>query len=301
MPCCLKPDADVLIDAARLHPGEAFNPSLIEHRGKLLMPYRVGPGGSTLHVAELGPDLQPVRTVPVRPRHRLCAGGCEDPRAFVWRGRLHLSFTGVELVPVGKVTPGRDYAWPLTVRGGDVLRVRTHVLFCRLDDGLKAEETLAPACPGRNEWWEKNWGFFEATGELLCVYRPGPRHDVRHVAGGRELVPLEATPAPAWPETHGGPAPVPHGGLLWAFPHDTSYRTYCHAFDPKPPFRVQSYLPKPLMEPRPLPGHPKGHVQFAAGAVFRDGKLLLAYGEHDARCRIATFDAAALEKAMVPL
>ena len=95
----LTPERIITLDPRRLahSPDNThYNASVIDHGGRLLLAYRVGRGGSHLHMAELdAADLQPVRTAHLWPlNHELCHAGREDPRLFVHRGQLHMSFCG---------------------------------------------------------------------------------------------------------------------------------------------------------------------------------------------------------------
>src|SRR5262249_7025394 len=83
----------------RLGISQAFNPSLIEWRGELLLCYRDWPGASRLWTCPIDRrTLQPADTpVMLQINHPLCAGGREDPRLFIHRDRLHMQLSGVEM------------------------------------------------------------------------------------------------------------------------------------------------------------------------------------------------------------
>src|SRR5690606_34380981 len=103
--------------------------------------------------AELDDGLKPLRTV-VLPqlRHPRANYGREDPRLFVFRGRLHIAYIGVQGTGQG---------------------VATHQMYARLTDDLRVEEVFHPEYAFRREW-EKNWQFFEWENELFAVYSIAP-------------------------------------------------------------------------------------------------------------------------------
>ena len=100
----------------------AFNPSLIDWRGRLLFCYRDNWSGSRLWMCELNPTTLQPQNKPVQLvlRHPLCAGGQEDPRLFVFQDRLHVQFSGVEM------------------RNGSI---RVHLLHARLTGDYRAGKT----------------------------------------------------------------------------------------------------------------------------------------------------------------
>jgi predicted GH43/DUF377 family glycosyl hydrolase len=246
---------------------------------------------------ELGPDLKPVWPVRYRklhPRHDRCAGGRDDPRLFVYRGRLHASFTGVE------------------VRGESTI---AHVLLARLGSDWQVEECWEPHYPKRAAW-EKNWAFFDAGGVLHAVYGLQPHRVLRfdergqHVAAEFET---DARLAWGWGYLRGGAPPVKVGDEYWhwfhgALDHAPGTRTYTGAVvvfdaDPASGFRVKRWTPEPVLLPSDVGGDPQRPVKvvFPAGALLEDGKWLVSFGLDDGACLIARYDHDAIERMLVPV
>lgn len=266
--------------------GYAFNAGLIRHAGHLLMCYRVGWAGSDVHVAVLADALTPVRSVRLDLGHRRAGFGREDPRLFVHRGRLHVSFTGFE------VTPPRG--------------MRTSVLYARLSDDLRVEEVFYPDYSRRSYPHEKNWVFFDHDGDLYCVYSIEP-HVVLRVDGNRAETAHESDTPFAWSGGHlrGGASPVRVGDRWYHWFHgrrdaDTSYNVGCYAFDARPPFRVLAMTPHPVLwaDPADNARHPHPNyaaVAFPGGAVLEGGVWRVAMGWNDRGIRVAEWDAAAVD------
>lgn len=290
-----RPLRTVALSRKRLHPAaHQFNCSIQEWRGRLLLAYRTARAGSQLHVAELDQDtLQPIRTTKLRLSHDRAPGAQEDPRLFTFRGRLYLHFTGVE------TEHGQAY---------------TCQLLARLDDSLKVEAVWYPDYGGRTWPMEKNWQFFEHSGELFTVYSMQP-HVVLHVPEGPDgftrAYPFRTvdTPLPwAWGAKRGGASPVLVGDEYWCFFHGAKdvagqrvYSGGAYTFEARPPFAPKRITPQPILLPGEKTGDCWANVVFPCGAIPRGGKWLVSYGYQDAECRIAEYDHADIEKAMVPV
>lgn len=277
------------LNERNLHPGSPglrFNPSLIEWRGGYLFAWRSGWAGSDIYLThmdrEFAPHGPPIRLELFHPRQ--ANYGREDPRLFLFRGRLHVSYIGVE-----------GY-------NGRVLR--TSQLYARIGDDLRVEQVFAPRYARRNAW-EKNWSFFEHGGQLYAVYSIAPHRIVR-VDGERvELAHETPTPLP-WKggEMRGGAAPVLVGDEWWSFFHDrveeNGFRTYragLYTFEDRPPFRVQRMIAGPLLvaDPRDKPGDQYAAVIWPGGAVRDGDDWVLACGVHDRWSRLERFAHADLE------
>lgn len=261
-----------------------FNGSLVEYGGRLLLATRRGEAGARLFLSELGPDLQPRRTRRLDVVTPFPAAGLEDPRLFVHRRRLHCAFTAVE---------------------ADAAGLRTHVMVARLTDDFRADRVWLPDYPGRAAW-EKNWQFFSREGALYSVYSVRPHIILRHRAGRADIVATTAGP-PGWPgqRLRGGAPPVRVGGEYYHFFHavrsDGPHPVYwagVYTFAARPPFNVVRAAAAPLLEPdaHDRPDGAAKSVVFPCGAVRRGGEWLVSYGYHDYECRVAAFDAAALER-----
>lgn len=252
-------------------PGKRFNSSLIRWENGYVLCWRNGWAGSDLFVCRMNGQLQPVGpATKLEIHHPDAAYGREDPRLFVFRGQLHVSFTGV----VGQ--NGR--------------LAQTNVLYASLGPKFAVEQVFAPRYHHRAQS-EKNWMFFEHDDELHCVYSIFP-HRVLTVMGERIKATVETQVRFPWHggEPRGGPAPVLVGDEWWAFFHDRIestglriYRTGLYTFDRDPPWTIRRYLPRPIVvaDTSNKPADQYAAVVWTAGAV-RDGHLWhLCDGIHD--------------------
>lgn len=265
--------------------GYAFNAGLVRYQGRLLMSYRTDWAGAHCHVAELAEDYTPqfTRVLPelAHPRANV---GREDPRLFVFRGRLHVAYIGVE-----------------RAAGGGVV---TNQMYARLTDDLRVEEVFYPEYQYRRAW-EKNWQFFEWAGELFAVYSIAP-HVVLHVLGNKAY-PFAETPTPfAWSGGHlrGGAPPVLVGDRFYHWFHGRRdagwvYNVGLYAFEARPPFRVLGLTPDPLLagDPAATDGN-YCPVTFPQGAVLEGGRWKVAMGWNDRKVKIGEWDAAAVDRAL---
>jgi predicted GH43/DUF377 family glycosyl hydrolase len=272
--------------------GEHVNGSLIHYHGRRLFFYRVKrAGGSDIAVAELSTNYEVERTIMLPLLHERAAIAREDPRPFIHRDRLHVSFVGVEVI-----------------RG----ELAINQLFARLADDLCVEEIFAPHWPGR-QGWEKNWTFFDCDGDLFAVYSISP-HVVLLIQGnGAEEVARSHGP-PNWSGGHlrGGASPVRVGGeyLCWFHgmaepPHFMArdrrrYSVGVYTFIAEPPFYVTRYSPVPLLwaDPRTRPKAVWADVLFPVGAVFERNTWLVSMGVHDNWTEIVKWNSADVERAL---
>jgi predicted GH43/DUF377 family glycosyl hydrolase len=229
----------IRFDETNLAPGKQgkrFNPSLIAWEGAYLLAYRDGWRGSQIWLQRLDRAFVPVGdAVQLELFHpREGNYGREDPRAFMFRGQLHIAYIGV----VG----------PRVIR-------HTSVLYARINnDTLKVEQIFYPHYEKRNSW-EKSWSMFEHENELYAVYSIAP-HRILHIDGERAEMAYE-TPSPLpWKpgtEMRGGASPLLIGDEWWSFFHSRTEhprRTYMagvYCFDSKPPFRITRFCPEPIM------------------------------------------------------
>lgn len=254
-----------------------FNCSLLEHQGRLLLASRQGWLGAQVYLSELGADYQPRWTRLLDITHPRAPEGIEDPRLFLFNGRLHCAFTGLE----------RD-APPRTL----------HQMVCRLDDQGRVEEVWLPEYAGRVDC-EKNWQFFEHEGELYSVYTVAPHVVLRHRDRRAEKVARTLFPSP-WAGYHlrGGAPPVRVGNEFYHFFHTrcdvggrSEYAIGVYTFAVGPPFTVQRVTRGPILLPddHDRPAGQVLSVVFPCGVMLRRDQWVLSYGYHDRECRIAVF------------
>lgn len=254
----------------------AFNPSIAVVNGTTWLAFRHALCGSSIFVVPLDAGRQPL-TPPklLRLSHPRCLAGQEDPRFFWWQGRLHIAFSGVELVGQQTVV---------------------HLLHAELDSDLNVVRTWQPQYAARATW-EKNWGAFEVEDTLYSVYMPSPVHVVlRHdgdtavqVAGHHWRPPFML---------RGGASPVRVGDEFWCFAHTPKYELALYTFGLD--FAPERLVPRVLLADRSVtrPRNEKPAI-YPCGAVQVGEHMLVSYGLHNSHCEVAEFDMAILNKAMV--
>lgn len=248
----------------------AINAGIIEFNNRILLAYRTGWAGALIHIADLTTDWRVIRTKTINGLTRAEANyGREDPRLFIHRDKLHVSYIGVQ---------GR--------RGG----VWTYQCYARLDDNLDVEQTFAPVSPEPHHW-QKNWSFFSHDNDLYAVYRIAPHRILRFNTNG-EIVDEIATPCTIqWTggEMRGSAPPVRVGDEYWHFMHDrivvaglSIYRTGLYAFEARPPFRITRWIPEPVLvsDPNTNPGN-YASVLFTCGAMRYGDEWVISSGIHD--------------------
>lgn len=272
------------------HTGRAFNPGLVRHAGRWLLAHRTGWAGSRIAVCEVDPAAgwKPGTATVLPLRHPAVGRGAEDPRLFVWRDRLHVSFTAYD-------------------------GALTHQMYARLTaDGFGVEEEFCPTLPFPRQKWEKNWVFFEGRDtHLYCVYQIDPVHKVLRVDGDlAEVAGQTASPVVGWAGGHlrGGASPVFVGGEYWHWFHgmkeagepNRRYSVGVYTFDPEPPFAVRRWSPDPVAWASEHDWLESGNycrVAFPGGAVLDEyGRWQVSVGVHDRWCEVWSWDHAAVRR-----
>lgn len=256
----------------------AFNPALIEYANRRFMAWRTGWQPAEVWIGTLTERFEIKDPVLVNFSNVLPAAepdtGFEDSRLFVYEERLWISFTYLR---------------------GSLPRMG----LARLDSDFQPDECWI--FEGQSRRAEKNWQFFSHDGTLLAVYSISP-----HVVGaigecGFSKLHEQEHGLP-WPhgDVRGGAPPVRIGDEYFSFFHDRSphaeYRTGFYAFAAKPPFRITRWPRGHCLVPAGKACAPESgtRVIYPAGAIFREGEWLLAYGWNDSHCCLARFDHAEL-------
>lgn len=257
---------------------------------------------SHIEVAELAPDGFTVARARGRLRlepHRPGGERIEDPRLFTIQGRTFISYVSAE-----GCGPGAT-AW-------------IGVVELAADLASPQGPTWWPSIGGNGSpgGYEKNWLFFECSGQSWCLYRTDPCRfyrvdlDARHV---HEVI--EPLAAPKWEsgEPSGGTPPVRVGEEFFSFFHssavppasvaypDRVYYMGAYAFEARPPFRFTRFTPRPLAVgafTRTMRNRP---VVFPCSAQYDGGTWTIAYGFNDEECRVTTLDHARLLAHCEPL
>ena len=265
-------DSDLLV-------GEfSFNPALYEWHGKTVLCYRRGRDRySQLVVSELGEALRPgsCRTLEVNCPSPFSS--MEDPRFFVFRHELWLSFTysgpqgvdpSVGIGPVDLQTPSCGDR-PVRLRG-----------------------QIGP---------EKNWIFFEHDETLFCQYRLNPS-SVAAVVGDEIRLLWEGRGISEW--RYG----EPRGGTNFVRIDDSFMISFFHSctcrgtrrrreiryyfgacvLERSFPFRILGYTREPIgigVTKERIGKHDKC-VVYPCGAILREKDLLVSLGHNDRMVRI---------------
>jgi predicted GH43/DUF377 family glycosyl hydrolase len=268
--------------------GLRFNPSLIRWQDGYLFAFRNGWAGSEIFLQRMDARFRPFgEPVKLDLFHQQQANfGREDPRLFMFRGKLHVMYTGV----VGKTT-----------------FLHTSVLYARLSDDLRVEQIFYPNYPKRN-LWEKNWGVFEHDGSLYAVYSIAP-HRILRIDGEQAEMAYQTPTRVHWTEgeMRGGASPVLVGDEFWHFFHSRTepggritYHMGVYTFDAKPPFAIRRFLSEPIASAdwNTKPADQYAGVLFPGGAVLDGERWTVAVGVHDRWSELRTFDKADLENRM---
>lgn len=290
------------VDQTLLKPrpaGWGFNGSMIRHRGRLLLAYRVGQAGSQTWLAELDERLRPVGNRRLNLDHPAATHGREDPRLFEFRGRLHLMYHGV----AGASGP-------------------VNVLYARLGDDFQPERVYHPQLPERGPV-EKSHSYFEGLdGELYAVYSVGPIHRVLQIDGERVVGRWDQPYRLPWNGGHmrGGAPPVllPGGERFGHWFHGridvnaagqrtrgALYTAGYYEFESRPPFRPVRGTPSFLACGNPAElRHWQRETEFPAvvwpaGAILEGGSWRVSCGWQEEEVHVAEWAAAALDASLV--
>lgn len=262
----------------------AFNASICEFNGELLMAYRVSYNEKPdrLWIACLNrKSFRPVWSLPLSVP--LDEGwGAEDPRLFVHNDRLHVAWTAA------------DYSrrpWIAKMFYGAVSfdSGRIHIpLSYQPRYGFNY-------CNQR----EKNWQFWSAGGCLFAQYGPSPQRVIQLV--GDYVVGQWKADGFAWQHGHpsGGTPPIrtDHGSLITFFhsfiPDANNERIYAFGameFSPVTPFEVRAVSPAPILIahdqwPMTTDGWSPLCV-FPSGAIRHGDGYLVSAGINDTAIRI---------------
>jgi predicted GH43/DUF377 family glycosyl hydrolase len=290
----------VRIDAARLLPADyVFNPSLIEHEGVLWMIYRRVHCGSddgveswtrTLAACQLTSEL-----VPVEASHVDLSPLIHDaPGARRWHAD-------------GRLFRRSDGPWVYFHDNDDLYAFR-----------FRPEHFGAPIVPVSidvrdrpRRQRERNWGFFE-DGGLRAVYSIQPHHVLAFDespsawTGAPLHESVSAIPwnSATWGEPHGGSPPVRVGEHWFSFFHsnvcvdaatgEKVYRVGFYGFDAEPPYRLRYMTRSPIIDGAELDGPRSFYcnhaVAYPSGAVYSNGRWILALGIHDRAMGFVTLD-----------
>lgn len=263
----------------------AFNCSLhLDEKPGFLFAVRSRWTNSEIRVGRLSDHYRTVGPLlPLMLLHERATIGREDPRLFRFRGQWYVAFSGFER---------REYF--------------ASILYGRLTGSFTSDVTY-PHYSKRKEC-EKNWGFFECNDELHAVYQIGPQtHRVFHLDAekiGNEHV-TQWEPGWLWGEMRGGASPQRVGDEFYSWFHGYAvkggniyYTMGLYTFEARPPFRPLRVIREPLV----IGGfsNTNKYIFYPCGAALKNGRWHISAGEHDAKCMVVVFDAAAIERELEP-
>jgi len=262
-----------------------YNPSIVEHDGKILMALRYHPidtPDTKLMLVNLDKDFSIISTRPLE----IQGDSMEDPRWFKCNGKLFLSWV--------------DSKYP---------KLMSSVVKYGTLNNETIENIIQPPIAGNDgSTVQKNWVFFEHTPcEAYCIYKTQPLAIFRFLADG-EWEELRSRSNPKWSygTIRGGTPPVPYEDKWLRFFHgnlDNDFgkanrRYYVGAMlmNPEPPFEVVSVSKRPiiygseidLLKFKERPHHWKANVCFPAGVIERNGKWLVSLGINDSSSLIVS-------------
>lgn len=251
----------------------AYNPSVIEFNGRQLVAFRHHRDrmSSELSMGE-GDAVKPILPPPGTESLSI-----EDPRLFIFKGKLHISYV------VAKIVPGN---------------ASCICAYGELEEGVPSWTIKNHTVPqtGKNSFghMEKNFVFFESEGKLHMIYTAEP-HTVMELNGEKIVKAYTSSPV-RWPygQIRGG-AILPYfkGQLLRFFhSHDGKRpdRYYIGAMimEAAPPFKVLQVSKEPILYGSPWEKenvfHWKSNVVYPGGAIKNGDGYLVSIGVNDSRC-----------------
>lgn len=271
----------------------AYNCSLhLDDRSGFLFAYRSKWTSSDIRIGRITDNYSAAgRLMPTIALHERAIAGREDPRLFRFRGKWHFSYTGFE----------RGH-YPYSV------------MYARIDQFPFVGQVFYPHYEKRSHG-EKNWGFFEWQNELFAVYQIGPSlHKVLRIDGERIVEEFDSTWSPDWQwgVMRGGAPPQRVGDEFYSWFHGFGtkngviyYTGGLYTFEAKPPFRPLRMIKTPLVVGGYSNWEAKAraakHIIYPCGAALKNGRWHISAGEHDNKCVVMAFDAAAVESLLEPV
>ena len=276
----------------------AYNPGMERdpETGKLVFAYRTtGPGWGhgKIWLCEIDPETAHILTGPVVANLHPEGFSYEDPRLFIFNGRLWLQYT----------------------RTSFRRRVTNRIGVCPLGRGSRGLWQVLEPCvlfssPNKAKQ-EKNWVFFEHQGRLKSIYSMDPwvirEHRVETSASKTRTTCTKLWWDYGIPRGGSQPFRAPNG-CLWAFFHSScnwrgGWRYFAGLVEihPETLTPIRQTVQPLLFETPGEPGWVGYHVVWPAGAVVLGDEVFVACGRNDHTCFMARLPLAELDAALVPV
>jgi predicted GH43/DUF377 family glycosyl hydrolase len=288
---------------------DAFNPSIIDWDGKLLMTFRArDPISSKAHLIGLiwlDNDLNPISEPTLLISQ---AEYPQDPRLFALAGRLYIAYS--DLIHTADGSIRRMCLAQLTYNGRQFRSLKPEVLLDFESDGDRK--------------FEKNWSPFIYNDCLLLSYTLFPHKIFFPFFNENRCSTIDITHAAhehwKWGEIRGGTSALRINNQYLGFFHSSIETKTVHSegkkmphyfmgayiFSGEPPFQMTSISPEPIIGANFYNG--KAHttwkplrVVFPGGFVFNENFIWVAYGRQDHELWIVKLDRKGLLDSLMPI
>lgn len=237
----------------------AYNPSIQEFGGRIVRAYRFHPDPT------LWPTSIAIDNVQVKMPDALKTASVEDPRLFVFGGKLHLSYVFTPYpIPKG--------ALPTCAVGyGELVN----------ENGWRLVKHNQPKIGNNNlTALEKNFVFFEHSGKLFCIYQCAPDQIVYELHGEIPVKEWKSnSPVCSFGNIRGGTQPISYNGQWLRFFHtltkapkkDVWWFYACGALlmQSEPPFAITAVSSVPIIA---------GDERYFHGWKFWKPRVVIPYG-----------------------
>lgn len=276
-----------------------FNCSWIEFKGKRYLAYRIEakPFCKTIQIGMclIDDDFQPVENSNVILKLHAELRGyfkgyhVEDPRLFIFRDELYLSYCDGYQMAQAKINP----------------------------ETLEASESFYIDKP-KKELTEKNWTFFEYDGSLCSVYNTVP-HTIFLMDGSKWVEQYKIDFPNDWKYgiIRGGTTPLLIGDRYLSFFHSSLSMKYkgmdgrqyfmgAYTFSAEPPFTPMEITKEPFICGEQIDDiidrlNNKIFVVFPSGVIKKDDSYFVSFGYNDYRCKYVEIPQKMLDEQLTPV
>lgn len=240
---------------------KGYNMSVMDVDGRTMAVYRYHP--NPVHWRTQLALNYGGRTFRVEPEPKFREHSIEDGRLFMFKGKIHLSYT------VSRTVENSSRS---VMQYGEIFE----------DGGVwRIRNSFQPKY-GKNDFsgMEKNWVFWSIGEKLYAAYQRSPEQIILELDGDRVVQEFKTkTPEWAWGAMRGGTQPIEHNGLLLQFFHTQHknkksawwwrYFIGCLLMETQPPFQIVSVSKFPILA---------GNEKYFSGWQFWKPSCFLPYG-----------------------